>query len=264
MPNKNKKPVLLLVFVGLIAALAFVMSKLDPNAGPESKPPPKLPRLTVEEATTKWPEIVQHVAAPARGNAQAQYSVVEFGDFECPQCGKMRPIIEDSLKAAGDRANLYFVHRPFPTIHKYAIVAAQASLEAADEGKFWPMYDQFYSHQEDLEPGLYDGYAKAAGADPTKIEAATRDPKLRARVESDSKFCDSLPVQETPTLLLRDNTAGKVIAFAAGKDEILKLLKTAPWASTANATAQAAATTDSGPKPVGPAVAASGTSPTSH
>jgi len=247
MPNKNKKPVLLVVFVGLIAALAYI-SNIDASKGPDVNKRPAPPRLSVDEATKRWPEIVQHAAAPPRGNAQAPYSLVEFGDFECPQCGKMRPVIEDSLKTAGDRANLYFVHRPFPTVHKYAIVAAQASVEAANEGKFWPIYDQLYSHQDDLEPGFYNDYAKAVGVDPKKVEAATQDPKVRARVESDSKFCDSLPVQETPTVILRDNTAGKVIAFAAGKDEILKLLKTAPWAENAgsnpkSASAGASATT---------------------
>jgi protein-disulfide isomerase len=141
----------------------------------------------------------------------------------------MRPVIESAMKDAGSSANLYFVHRPFPTIHKFAVAAASASIIAADEGKFWPMYDELYSHQDDLEPGNYDEYAKNVGVNPKKAASAFQDKQITARIDETSAFCDKLGVNETPTLIIRDNKSGQVVAVAGGAVDITKALKNAPW-----------------------------------
>jgi len=232
MPAQNKKYILPLVLVGMLAGLAAIVSMGGPPPPPPPGATPTHPiTISTEEATKQWGAIMKHAAAPPLGNPSAQYSVVEFGDFQCPQCGKMRPEIENAMKQAGNKANLYFVHRPFPTEHKFAFVAAQTSYAAAEQGKFWPMYDQLYSHQDDLEPGNYDEYAKNVGADPKRALEATRDPKYAARIKDDSKFCDNLPILQTPTLMVRDNTSGKVLAVPSGAVEIKAYFAKAPWVS---------------------------------
>lgn len=238
MPAQNKKFILPLVLVGMLAGLAVIVSTMGGGLAPPAgdKPPPKPPTVTVEQATAQWDAIVRHAAAPPRGNPSARYSVVEFGDFQCPQCGKVRPLLEATMNKAGGNANLYFVHRPFPTIHKFAIAAAQASYEAAAEGKFWPMYDELYSHQDDLEPGNYDEYARNVGVDPKKALEATRDLKYARKVQEVSAFCNKLPINQTPTLVVRDNSTGKVIAVPSGKVEIEAYFAAPPWA-TSTATA---------------------------
>ena len=130
----------------------------------------------------QWPEIVAHAAAPPRGNPHARYTLVEFGDFQCPQCGKARPIIEAMLRQSPDQVNLLFFHRPFPQMHQWALAAAEASEAAAAQGKFWPMYDDLYSHQDDLEPGYYAGYAADIGLDAKTFQAALASHQFQAKV----------------------------------------------------------------------------------
>ena len=170
MPNVNKKTILFGSWIVLLAGLSFAVSRMSSTVTPpaDQKPPPT-PKLDPIALAKRWPEIVQHVAAPARGPENPPYTIVEFGDFQCPQCGKMRPAIEKELTLSKGQANLYFVHRPFAQMHKFALPAAQASDAAAKAGKFWQMYDVLYAHQDDLEPGYYDDYAKEAGLNGKEI-----------------------------------------------------------------------------------------------
>ena len=161
----------------------------------------------------QWPNIVAHAAAPPRGNPAARYTLAEFGDFQCPMCGKARPVIEAMLRKYPAQVNLIFLHCPIPTVHKWALAAGQASEIAAVQGKFWPMYDILYSNQDNLEPGYYGGYAAQAGLSEAKFQAAFDAGQGQAQMKAASAFADSLNVQETPTILLRDNTAKTVTVY---------------------------------------------------
>ncbi|BDI31097.1 hypothetical protein CCAX7_31480 [Capsulimonas corticalis] len=235
MPNVNKKTILFGSWIVLLAGLSFAVSRMSSTVAPPDQKPPPPPKLDVAALAKRWPEIMQHTAGPARGPASPAYTMVEFGDFQCPQCGKMRPTIEKTLADSKGQANLYFVHRPFPQMHQYALPAAQASEAAAKDGKFWPMYDVLYSHQDDLEPGYYDDYAKEAGLDGKKVLNAVQQHVYSAQVAADSKFCDDIGIQMTPTVFIRDNKTGK-ISIASGAVDINKMFAGAPWKSVAGPT----------------------------
>ena len=205
---------LLAVFVALLALLGwginhFGSSEAAQNAN-ASKPAPKMDAAKLAAA---WPQIAAHAAAPPRGQTGTRYTLAEFGDFECPQCGKARPVLEKLLAQHPAQVNLIFLHRPFPTIHPYAVAAGQASVIAASEGKFWPMYDVLYSHQEDLEPGFYPQYAAEAGLNAAKFKAAQTAGDGKKAIEDASKYADSLDVQQTPTVLLYDSQNKSVTVY---------------------------------------------------
>jgi len=185
--------------------------------------------LTPEEASKQWKQILAHASAPPRGRANARYSIVLFGDFQCPSCAKINPSLMASLKKSHGKVNLYFVDRPFMMQHKYALPAAQAAREAAAEGKFWPMYDILFENQDDLEPGNYAEYAKKIGANPRKIAAAAHDEKLAAKVKECAKFCDKLPVSMTPTVIVMDNQSHNIVAVTARRTDIEIMLANPVW-----------------------------------
>ena len=171
------------------------------------------PTLDTAKFAAQWPLIVSHAAAPARGRAAAPYTVAEFGDFQCPQCGKARPLLESLLQKYPAQVNLIFIHRPFPQIHHWAIPAGQASEIAAAQGKFWPMYDVLYSHQDDLEPGFYGDYAAQVGLDKAVFQKAVDSGQGLDKVNAASAFSDSLAIQLTPTVLLYDRAKNKVTLY---------------------------------------------------
>ena len=229
MPRINQKPILFGSWILLVAGLSYAVHRMSDAAEVAAKPPP---RANVATVAKRWPEIMRHVAASGFGPANAPYTIVEFGDFQCPQCGEMWPVIEKTLWDSRGLTNLYFVHRPFAQMHKFAIPAAQASDAAAKDGKFWQMYNVLLSHQADLEPGYYDDYAKEAGLNGKEILSAVENNKYKARVEADSHFCDDLGILSTPTIVIRDNKTGK-ISLAPGPREIKILFAKLPWESVA-------------------------------
>jgi protein-disulfide isomerase len=215
----QKQIAALLVMLALLGVLGFYMNSVGNGTNLPGTPPKPVPAPTLNTATleAKWPDIVAHAAAPPRGNAQARYTMAEFGDFQCPQCGKVYPVLESLLKKYPAQVNLIFLHRPFPQIHQWALPASQAAEIAAEQGKFWPMYDTLYTSQENLEPGYYSAYAEKIGLDKAKFQAAFNAGQGQSQIKADSAFADSLNVQETPTLLLRDNQAKTVTAYIGTK-----------------------------------------------
>ena len=240
---KNKKTLLLVGWLVLLGGLMFGIMHFNGGAnGPDIPPAPKSPPVPTPAALARrWPEIVSHAAAPARGLAKAPFTMAEFGDFQCPQCGKVRPQIEQLLAKYPDRVNLIFIHRPFPAMHHWALSAAQASVVAASQGKFWPMYDTLYTHQDDLEPGFYGGYAAKIGLDKNQFDAAFKSDGPEQSVRQASDFSDSLGILVTPTLIVHDNVHGTVTAYVGltgsqtpdgkGTPGIKDLAAHPPWAS---------------------------------
>jgi protein-disulfide isomerase len=87
---------------------------------------------------------------PSHGPANAPVTIIEFADFECPFCGglyKTLKVVEQSYPE-----KIRFVYRQFPltTIHPHAQKAAEASLCANDQNRFWEFYDSMFSNQEKL------------------------------------------------------------------------------------------------------------------
>lgn len=213
----QKQIVIMAIMLALLGLLIFWISSVGGNGGagvsgsqPKPTPAPTLNTTTLE---AKWPQIVAQAAAPPRGNAAARYTIAEFGDFQCPQCGKVYPVLESILKKYPAQVNLIFLHRPFPTLHQWALPAGQASEIAAAQGKFWPMYDTLYTNQDNLEPGYYSTYAQQIGLDKAKFQAAFAAGQGQSQMKADSAFADSLNIQETPTILLRDNQAKAVTVY---------------------------------------------------
>lgn len=216
----GKKAVLLVLWVALLGGLIFWIKTIGngPIHIPGTKPPKSTPapKLDIAVLQAKWPQIVAGAAAPARGNPNARYTVAEFGDFQCPQCGKVYPVLETLLQKYPAQVNLIFLHRPFPQMHQWALPAGQASEIAAADGKFWPMYDMLYTNQDNLETGYYSTYAEKIGLDKAKFKAAFDGGQGLPQMTAATAFADSLAVSETPTMLLRDNKT-KAITVYVGK-----------------------------------------------
>lgn len=228
----------LLVLLGVVAWITLYGNQ--GQKGKEDAPTPA-PTLDTAKLAAQWPQIVAQAAAPARGQANARYTLAEFGDFQCPQCGKARPVLERLLARYPAQVNLLFLHRPFPQIHQWAIPAGQASEIAAAGGRFWPMYDVLYDHQDDLETGFYGGYAAKAGLSEPGFKAAFDAGQGKDKIKAASAFADSLGVQETPTILLYDSKAKSVTVyvglngtkFASGASQypgVNTLAAAPPWA----------------------------------
>lgn len=115
-----------------------------------------MPRLTAPVDPAR-----DHVAGPD----EAPVTLVEYGDFQCPNCLEAYSIVHSIQEKMG--AQLRFVYRHFPLTesHPDAARAAEASEAAAAQGKFWEMHSMLFEHQEALDDASLRGYARQIGLD---------------------------------------------------------------------------------------------------
>ncbi len=136
-----------------------------------------------------------------RGPVDAPVTLVEYGDFECPFCGQAYPILKE-LEARYPR-DLRVVFRHFPLEqHPHAEKAAEASEFAADAGRFWPMHDRLYEHQDQLDVRHLPEHARALGVDPQALAIALRDQTYRPIVEEMKEGGEESGIPGTPALFL--------------------------------------------------------------
>jgi len=224
----TKKVVLLGVWFALLAGLIVginVMGTHETMPTPSPYPQPKLDPVKME---AQWPQIMAQAAAPPRGRADARFTLAEFGDFQCPQCGKARPLLEKLLAQYPTHLNLIFLHRPIPSIHPWALPSGQAAEIAAAQGRFWPMYDVLYAHQDNLESGFYGDYAAKAGLDKAGFQKAFDAGQGVDKLKAASQFAEEIGIQETPTILVHDSVA-KTVAIYVGMDTQANIKANIPY-----------------------------------
>ncbi len=136
------------------------------------------------------------------GPISARYSLVEYGDYECPQCAEFAPIAKELVRELGD--DLCFVFRNFPLVreHPHAQSAAEAAEAAGLQNKFWLMHDRLFEHPEALSA---EDLRRRAEALPIEVETYQRDlesGEAAARVAEDVESGTEAGVGGTPTLFV--------------------------------------------------------------
>jgi protein-disulfide isomerase len=136
-----------------------------------------------------------------RGPVEAPVTLVEYGDFQCPYCGQAEPIVRELLAGFGDLRYVWR-HLPLNDVHPNAQIAAEASEAAADQGRFWEMYDALLAHQDAL--GLRDliRYAEELGLDVERFRGYLRKRKAASRIAEDVESADMSNVSGTPTFFI--------------------------------------------------------------
>jgi protein-disulfide isomerase len=136
-----------------------------------------------------------------RGPAETPVTVVEYGDFECPYCGRAEPVVRELLGDFGD-VRYVWRHLPLSDVHPNAELAAEASEAAAAQGAFWEMHDQLLDHQGELRPRDLESYAERLGLDLERFRDDLRRHAHAPRVEEDVDSADFSGVTGTPTFFI--------------------------------------------------------------
>jgi Na+/H+ antiporter NhaA len=139
-----------------------------------------------------------HVRGPVR---DAPVTVVEYGDFECPYCGRAEPVVRELLREFGD-VRYVWRHLPLNDVHPHAQLAAEASEAAADQGAFWELHDLLLDHQDALRPRDLIGYAAQLGLNVERFTDDLRTHSGAARVAEDVDSADLSGVSGTPTFFV--------------------------------------------------------------
>ena len=141
-----------------------------------------------------------HVVGPPH----ASVTVVEYGDFECPNCRQAAPAVKLLLRRFEGRIRFAYRHFPLEEVHPHALRAAEASESAASQGKFWPMHDLLFDNQQRLELTQLLGYAERLQLDVARCTVELRDRIYVERVRGDVTSGLASGVRSTPTFFIDD------------------------------------------------------------
>jgi protein-disulfide isomerase len=137
-----------------------------------------------------------------QGSADAKYTLVEYGDYECPHCGHAYPIVKRVQKHFGKKLRFVFRNFPLAEMHPHAESAAESAEFAGAQGKFWEMHDALFENQQQLGGALYLKLAQQIGLSPQDLRAAVEQREYLPRVKADFTGGVRSGVNGTPTFFI--------------------------------------------------------------
>lgn len=151
---------------------------------------------------------------PARGPADAPVTLVEFGDFQCPYCASLEPTLKEVVKHYAGKVRLVFRQFPLQNIHPHAQVAAEASLCAREQGKFWQLHDAMYDNQDALTAGDLKATAAKLGMNSKQFNQCLDGHKYQSKIQADTKAGERAGVNGTPALFVNGRPVpGGAVAY---------------------------------------------------
>lgn len=149
------------------------------------------------------------------GKRDSKVVLIEYGDFECPGCGSLFPVVKEVKEQYKNHIAFIFRHMPLSAQHANARAAAAAAEAAALQGKFWEMHDQLFGNQDrwsrsepDDRSNFFESYARAIGIDIKKFREAVGSSEVSDRISRDQAAARKAGLKpSTPTLVLN----GKLI-----------------------------------------------------
>jgi protein-disulfide isomerase len=137
-----------------------------------------------------------------QGPEDAEVILVEYGDYECPHCGRAYPIVQQVQKHFGKRLRLVFRNFPLSEIHPHAEAAAEVAEFAGAQGKFWEMHDRLFENQPRLGEALFLDLGEKLKLSTTALRQALEQGAFEARVRADFKGGVRSGVNGTPTFFI--------------------------------------------------------------
>jgi diadenylate cyclase len=136
------------------------------------------------------------------GRATAPVTLVKYGDYECPYCGRMHPVVKELRERLGDRLRFVFRHFPLDSVHPNARRAAEAAEAAAVQGRFWEMHDLLYENQDDLDDEALRRYAAEIGLDLERFQDDLEERRHASHVREDRLGGERSGVDGTPAFFV--------------------------------------------------------------
>jgi protein-disulfide isomerase len=190
---KFVKPVIIIILAVAVAAGAAVFLSRQPEeaSGSDTKP------LTVDLKG----------GGHFRGPENAEVTLVEFGDYQCPSCGAYHPFVKEILNRYPKQVRLEFHHFPLISIHPNSMAASKAAEAAGEQGHYWEMHDALFEYQNqwaaapDPKP-IFTAIANRIGINGTILVQTMDSPRLQERVLQDVQRGDAASIQAVPTFFI--------------------------------------------------------------
>lgn len=215
--------IIILLVLGVAVGSAWYLKKAASSSSSTANASPSAPTGSPADTSANIPPGSQppHVLGPAN----AQVTLEEFGDFECPPCGILHPILVQMHNEFGDKLKIIFREFPLVPNHQHALAAASSAEAAGMQGKFWEMHDLIYENQKvwheafDVRP-IFEDYAKRIGLDLERFKQDLNSDYVARRITDDGVRGRAMGVKGTPTVFMN----GREVPFEQLPADKLRVL----------------------------------------
>lgn len=162
----------------------------------------------IRSFTAAPPSVSEVVASDhMKGNPNAELTLVEYSDFQCPACRVQYQSIKEIWTPIKSSVRFVYRHFPLTNTHPHAMTAAYYTEAAAKQGKFWEMHDLLFDNQpkwasKKQVTETFDGYVKQLGLDPQQFAADLTSDAVKQKVASDLQSAKKAQAASTPSLYL--------------------------------------------------------------
>jgi len=157
---------------------------------------------------------VELAQAPVRGNPKATVTIVEFSDFQCPYCQRVRPTMTRLRELYSDRVRFAFRHYPLD-FHPQAQKAGEAAACAGEQGKFWEMHDRLWDNPGRLQVDDLKAHAATLGLAAPEFATCLDSGRFAAAVEGDLRAGQEYGVSGTPAFFVNGRPLVGALPFEA-------------------------------------------------
>jgi protein-disulfide isomerase len=163
--------------------------------------------------------------APALGKKGAPVEVVEFSDFQCPFCQRFAPTLKRVEQEFGDKVYIVYRQYPIPSLHANAIKAAEASLCAHEQGKFWELHDLMFAEQDRLDVTNLKEKARRLGMNQSRFNSCLDSGRYVEQVQKDQQEGARTGMTGTPAVFVNGiEIPGGAVSYEVVREAIQKEL----------------------------------------
>ena len=178
-----------------VAELGTALSKIEVAGAPKPAAAPPAPKRGPDPSKVYD---INLAGSPSKGGGEeAEVTVVEFSDFQCPFCGRVNGTLNQVQDEYGERVRIVFKHLPL-RMHAQAPLAHAASEAAKNQGKFWEMHDLIFANQRQLTEEKFIEYAGTLELDVDQFKTDMNSAAVKKRVDADTAEASRLGVTGTP------------------------------------------------------------------
>jgi len=164
--------------------------------------------------------------APTLGKTEAPVTLVEFSDFQCPFCQAAAPTLKQVEQKFGEKVRIVYRQYPLTNLHPFAFKAAEASLCANEQGKFWPMHDAMFADQKKLSVSDLKETARRLGMNGKSFDGCLDSGRYVEQVQNDQKEGSRIGVTGTPAMFINGvSVEGGAVPYSVLEAAIQKELE---------------------------------------
>jgi protein-disulfide isomerase len=162
----------------------------------------KIARSVNAEIFLERPRVDVAADGPSKGPANAPVTIIEFSDFQCPFCSRALPVIEEVMTRYPNEVRFVYRHLPLDRIHPRARIAAEASLCAHDQGRFWDYHDLIFANATTLGDEDLKRFAEELNLDVAAWEQCVAERKFAEKIDADIAAAASAGIAGTPAFTI--------------------------------------------------------------